>query len=566
MNRYQLMFVAALLFSSSIYAQTLPGPAQAQQIRRYMDNPVVTPEGPSTTSNVEVFKDQAPSLSSTAQKAKFKLNKIILTGNKVFSTETLSKIYQHDLHKEITVGRLLQIVQEITDYYRAHGYISSKAMLPVQAAEKGTVHIIIVEGTVDRVSVTGSPKKSKSLVERYGHKIATCQPLELKCLEKYLLLANEIPATIVHGILKASENTPGASDLILDTQHQNVTGYITYDNYRTRYIGPQQITGHLEWNSFLMSGDNGQVTFAKTPKGQELTFFNANYNAAMNAEGDRWLIGGTRTNTHPLFVLQPFDVNGTDRNYYTVLSFPHIRTLTENLTYLVSFNYENATATSFSDKLYTDQLRSLGVGVLYNMTDRTQAVNSFYVDLRQGLPIFGYTTNTAATALTSRPGGHAVYTKLDLQASRLQPLFYNLSLYGLLKGQYGFQALLTEEQFAFGGPELGRGYDIAEMLGDRALTGTLEARYDWNINRGFLSAMQFYAFYDFGKMWNFFLPNGIPPNQSATSTGLGVRFFFTKYISGNIMWTQPLTKQVAAEELIGNGRKPRTFFSLVASI
>jgi hypothetical protein len=32
------------------------------------------------------------------------------------------------------------------------------------------------------------------------------------------------------------------------------------------------------------------------------------------------------------------------------------------------------------------------------------------------------------------------------------------------------------------------------------------------------------------------------------------------------MWTQTLTKQVAAEELIGDGRRPRVFFSVVVAL
>jgi hemolysin activation/secretion protein len=66
-------------------------------------------------------------------------------------------------------------------------------------------------------------------------------------------------------------------------------------------------------------------------------------------------------------------------------------------------------------------------------------------------------------------------------------------------------------------------------------------------------------------VWNFYL-NNLPQNQSATSAGVGLRFAFNKFISGNVTWAQPLTKSVSAEALIGRGQKPRTFFSLVASL
>jgi hemolysin activation/secretion protein len=136
----------------------------------------------------------------------------------------------------------------------------------------------------------------------------------------------------------------------------------------------------------------------------------------------------------------------------------------------------------------------------------------------------------------------------------------------LLKGQYSFESLLAAEQYPYGGIDLGRGYDIAELLGDRAIAGTVEARYDISIQKIHLANLEFYAFYDFGKVWNLGFVSSLPLNQSATSTGVGARFYFNRYVSGNITWAQPLTKQVAAEELIGRGRLPRTFFSIVASL
>jgi len=570
MTNFKKVLCACLLFFSCqrLFADVLPGSAQPEQVNRSMiRSQPMTNIPPGSAANYELPNTPASPLDAQAAKIKFKLNGIRLEGNHVFSDTQLSAFYRADLHKTVTLQRILQIVQNITDYYQMNGYITSRAILPVQTTKGGILRIVIVEGKIDKVIVTGNPQKSAYLVQKFGDKIAEKSPLQLKTLERYTLLANEIPATRVRSILKASPHVNGASDLYLLTDHQNITGYISYDNYRTRYIGPQQTTLNLTGNSFITSGDAGQFVYARTAKGSELTFYNANYELPLDAEGDRILFGGIHDQTHPLFVLQPYGINGTDDNYYTTVSLPFLRTSTQNLTFYIKFNYENTDVTTFHQKLYTDQIRSLGLGAAYNFVDRWEGVNSTYGDVRQGLPILGYTSDTnPSTALTSRPGGHAVYTKIDLSMSHLQPIYTNFSLYGLLKGQYAFQTLLAAEQFPFGGIELGRGYDIAELLGDRAIAGALEGRYDWNIAKYYISTLQFYAFYDFGKVWNLFFVSNLPLIQSATSTGVGMRFFFNKYISGNITWAQPLTKQVAAEALIGQGHNPRTFFSIVASL
>jgi hemolysin activation/secretion protein len=134
----------------------------------------------------------------------------------------------------------------------------------------------------------------------------------------------------------------------------------------------------------------------------------------------------------------------------------------------------------------------------------------------------------------------------------------------LLRGQWAFTTLLSSEQFTFGGSSLGRGYDPAELIGDKGIAGTIEARYDLPVGK-IVQALQLYTFYDFGEIWNIKTGPGSPGKLSGTSAGFGTRFYFTKYVSGNLMWTQTLTKQVAAEELIGEGRRPRTWFSIIAA-
>jgi len=222
--------------------------------------------------------------------------------------------------------------------------------------------------------------------------------------------------------------------------------------------------------------------------------------------------------------------------------------------------------TTLDSPLYTDHLRNLDFGGTYSFADKYYGADIINVDIRQGLPILGYTSDTGLNAAVSRPGGHGTFTKVAAQYSRLQAIKGPWTLFGTLQGQYSFDPLLASEQFTFGGSIIGRGYDVAEVIGDSGAAASLELRYDLGVGKWLVQTLQFYTFYDAGMIWNYKFIGGTPRKVSATSTGIGVRFFMTKYISGNLMWTQTLTKQVAAEELIGDGRRPRVFFSIVASL
>lgn len=568
------MIGCLLLANHAIGAGELPGSAMPEQVSK-----ALTQQGPTSTvvsPQVVAPEQKAPNaLSEQAKKIRFKLNGVKLIGNHVYSEAQLLPIYQSKLNHEISVLDLMNIVQDITNFYRNNGYILSRAILPPQHAKFGVVTIQIIEGYINNVEVSGQPHNAKCLVLRMGHHISELHPLEISRMEKYLILMNEIPATSVKAVLAPSKNVPGAADLSLVTVNNPVTGYLSYDNYGTRFIGPQQMTANIAGNSLFNSGDSLQLTATKTPRGKELTYGDINYNGPICDNGIRWLLGATRVHTHPLFVLAPQDIDGVNSNYYTSVQYPLIRTRSKTLTVQAGFNYLDSNVEDFgSQLLYNDHIRSISAGGTFNFADSWYGSNLITMDLRHGLPIWGYSRDTSLNATTSRPGGTARYTKFDLLMSRLQGIKGPLSVYLLAKGQWSFSPLLSSEQFSYGGSQLGRGYDVAEILGDMGAAGTLEPRYDLDTGNFILQHLQFYGFYDVGAVWNRKF-TGTPSKLTAMSFGVGTRFSFTHFISGNIMWTKPLTRQVLAQaeesqvvvgghtDNRGNGRAPRVFFSIV---
>ena len=50
-----------------------------------------------------------------------------------------------------TVGRLQEVADDVTRYYRDKGLILAQAFVPVQTVDEGIVHIQIMEGVLGRV-------------------------------------------------------------------------------------------------------------------------------------------------------------------------------------------------------------------------------------------------------------------------------------------------------------------------------------------------------------------------------------------------------------------------------
>lgn len=560
--------VASLLLVDAIHvahAAAFPASVLPEQVTRSLIEQQPAPARATPQPIAEPKQPEEKAASEAAKKIKFRLNGITLKGNKIFSTKILEQFYKKYLHKEITVADLFTSVQEMTNYYRNNGYILSRAILPPQHVKGGVVEIEVIEGFINEVRVTGMPYGAKCLVQAIGSQVTKNPPLQLPSLEYAITIANEVPGTQVKAVMSPSKTNPGAADLLLDTTISRVTGYFSYDNYGTRYIGPQQMTANLGANSLLTSGDSIQFTMTKTPKGGEMTFNDVNYSYALDPKGKRMTIGSTRSKTHPLFVLQSAQIDGSSNNYYANSLFPILRERTRTMNLTAAFNWMDSSTTSFDTELYADHVRSLDFGANFSNADRWYGSNSLAANFRQGLPMFGYSSDTdVQTAETSRPGGRADYTKITASASRLQAITGPVSFYSLFRGQWAFNPLLSSEQFSVGGSSIGRGYDSAEIIGDKGISGTFELRYDLAVGK-VLQSMQLYAFYDYGIIWNIITSTGSPAKNSLTSAGFGSRFYFTKYISGNLMWTQNLTKEVAAEELIGRGNIPRAWFSIVAA-
>lgn len=535
---------------SKILAPQAPAPKVLQ--------PIATPK-----------EKPSPLAGKAAQEVKFQLNGITLLGNTVYTEKQLASLYQDKIGKLITIAELEDIVQSITNYYRNNGYILTRAVLPPQHVSNGKIFIRVIEGYIDQVHVVGTSRGAKEILEKYGDKISKSRPLQLAVMEYYLRIANEVPGVQVKAVLEASKTKVGASDLNMTTEEHIVNGFVSYDDYGTRYIGPQQLTGSLNVNSVVQSGDTTRFYYITTTRTKQLHYVDISYKFPLGSEGVTFTAGGNNSYTRPGLNLALLKINGTSETYYGTLSYPLIRSRTADLSIDGGFNYmdtqSTTTAGSTTDVLYTDHIRSVKFGGSYNFSDRFLGANYLDMHWEEGLDILGATHDVSSTT-TSRFGGYGMFQKTMLTGSRLQQLKGPFSLYILANGQYSFEPLLSSEQYSFGGSQLGRGYNPAEIIGDRGVGGTVELRCDLSPGKDLLQAAEPYLFYDAGIIWNMKNVSGIKQKSSITSIGMGVRLFFTQHLYGNLMIAQPLTKQNSTEQVLGNGRKMQGYFSLTANL
>ncbi|HTH96128.1 MAG TPA: ShlB/FhaC/HecB family hemolysin secretion/activation protein [Stellaceae bacterium] len=499
-----------------------------------------------------------------ADKVFFKLTDIVIDDSTVYRGGSLKSIYAKSLGQRVSLTKIYDIANAITEKYRSDGYFLSKAIIPVQRIHNGVVHLRAVEGFIDQVHLQGV--KSKRL-EAYAQAIRAVRPITTKILERYVLLANDLAGMTVQSVLAPSPTVQGAADLTMIAVRKTFGGSAEMDNFGTPYQGPWQamVTGSMA--GVLGHDEMISVRGATTSTPRQMGMFGINLALPIDDDGTSLVLDFSRNKGHPGYVLEPFGVHTLAYSASIAVQHYMIRSRAENLLSALTFSYLNSETRLNVPGSSDDHIRALRASLGYTRIDTLGGQNAVSAELSEGIPILN-ATRGGNNPLASRPDARNDFTKLVLNGSRLQDLGNNYALLLAMSAQSSFgERLLSSEQFALGGPVYGRGYDPSEVTGDNGVAGKLELQKTVPFTLyGRDRFAQFFGFYDVGEVMTSVVNAGAPGRQTLASTGTGVRLNFGNGVTSLIELAKPLTRAVSSE--IGHEDDPkdwRIYFSLAAA-
>lgn len=488
----------------------------------------------------------------------FELTKIYVVGSTVYKNKDLESLVKPYLAKAVTLNDLHRMVEGITAKYRTDGYLLSSAIIPPQQITKGAVTVRIVEGSVGQVTIQGDPGRARKILEDYGDQIIQEHPLKVSTLEHYALLCNDIAGVEMKTVLTPSPVTPGSSDLtFVITKQSSYNAFAAVDNRGTYYLGPNEFFVGGNVNSMLRSGDRTSIVMSQASQVQELQFFQLNYLLPISNNGATFELNVQNVSNQPGYTLKKLNIVGRSQQVSVKVNYPLIRSRAHNLFLTTAFNVVNSYSDILGTVLYRDKIRSLELKANYYGIDRWSGSNNIIASVNQGINILG--ASTANSRQASRPKVSPGFTRLNLEATRIQPIYKQLSAFVGLKGQYAFADLYSSEEFGYGGSAYGRAFDSYEIAGDKGLAAKAELRYDHKLNKKYLQNIQYYTFYDIGAVWNFDTSAQLA-KDNASSAGVGARLVFTKEVRGSVEMAKPLTHKVASQA--PNWYRSRIFFNL----
>jgi hemolysin activation/secretion protein len=511
-------------------------------IEKQLDAVAAVPKSEfAASSKPEILKEEIP---EAVLKLKMMVKKVIFTHGSVYAEPVLQKLTAKYINREILLGDLYKLAADITRLYREDGYLLSRAVIPPQRiGADGIVHIQIVEGFVDAIIYEGELQQLSDKAKAVAAKIKDSRPLNSRDLERSLLLMRDLPGLQIESVLKPSATQPQASDLVIILKRKKINLALSSNNEGSKYVGPYMANLVLAVNSPFGDEDQFIAQAARVRKSKQLKHWHVMYHRFVGTAGTKLTLGGSWTKTRPGKILAVLGVIKDAKSLNFAIQYPLLRSRSSSLYCGLNFIIQNARSGFFGQLTATkDKLRIISADLTWDVADRWRGINLVHLEISQGLTGFGSTKNSYA--YKSRQSGHPDFTRINLEASRLQMLAGNFSLYALLEGQYALSPLLSSERFSYGDSSNFKAYRDAPLSGDTGLKGKMELRYARYFESPVLQSYQVYGFYSYGTVWNKKISLDEHKRTSAPGIGAGLRLLLLKNVNFNLEYDQPLRTKI----------------------
>lgn len=475
---------------------------------------------------------------------KFRLEGIIVEQATVFDADELLAAYEEFVGTEIGIGQLREIGDRIEKLYREDGYIAARVVVPPQTIENGMPRLVVYEGRIVHYEINGDVGPVKALIASYLENLITDRPAHFSELERYLLLARDIPGISLTATLRpAGDSSPGGVILVVDTALKQFDGFVSAANMSSEPTGPYTFSVGAAMNAQTAYGERTGAVLVFDPEFKEQLTAYLSEEVRLSDEGFVLRFSASQSLSDPGDFLKTLNI----RNFATIFTlegeFPIVRSREFNWHVYGGFNYADVRSDVSRSQILDDQLRTFysGMRVLWR-PPAIDATISAQVEGRLGLDQFGASPrSTGGTfgAIRSRGDGVSDYALLRGELSYTQPVGPFFTVFLRATGQHSATPLFSYEEIVLGNLTVGRGYDPGALTGDSGFGIQAELRYGHPaIQNQWIEDVEFFGFYDWGRVYD--RNNVISEFEELSSWGLGLRFRALETILSEFYVAMPL--------------------------
>ncbi len=384
------------------------------------------------------------------------VNSVEVSPSEILTKEEIDNIIRPIIGKNVFIGDITSVVNQINQLYASKGFVTAKAFLPEQTVSNGNIYIELVESRVGNITVHENKyTRDKYITDRLPQKKGDL--FDIVELEKDILDFNRYNEGVnLTANLKAGE-ADGTTDIEI-TAHENFPFHLVgvMDN-AGRYT-----TGHLRGGAMIYADslfhNRDKLSIGSYFSGGSVSPF-VDYNIPVNRKDGRvGFLFSSGLSKIRYGEFKDFDLRSKAYMYSLYYTQPIIRKPGFELKTYTALNYKRARTTmgllkdfGLDDELGLDQVTSVDVAL--NMRKDTK-YGIWY--LNQGVsyaaPIFDNDSN---------------YVKISGGAVRLHD--FSHGFIGQMRANYQVipnnKHIPYIDQFQAGGLATVRGYAEGQMIG-----------------------------------------------------------------------------------------------------
>ena len=516
-----------------------------------------------------IVAQPAPAISSPVSpnepgiaKQGFRVDRYVVEGNTLLGEGQIQKIVEPFTGTALDMNAINEAKNQLENAYRKVGYPTVLVTVPEQTIEEGTVRLLVVEGRIGKITVTGNEyfKKYELIGKLPSLKIGGVlyEPQFIKELD----LLNVHPDRKVAPVLKPGEEM-GLIHLELKVNDRlPVHGKVEADNKGPITTPRNRLMTEIQHTNLFGGDEIFTVSTVQTPTDWgKVQNYSASFVTPIKWPDQLISIYASKAISKSVLAGGTAFVGGGDVSIAgnaTIAGVRYLRPLykseSSQHTLSIGMDYRRLEKTEamFPGSLgsaivkspiqYTP-LSAAYVGTVQDTHGSSRAfatVKGYVAGMIPGGRKQDFTGNpNNPNDPGQRVGSTGTFAVLQGGMERVHLLPYGATLLLHVDGQWGTQPLVPAEQYFAGGMDTVRGYDNYEAVGDHAIRGrgevmtpALQLPLDriWQRRKSadWVLGVRGVAFYDGANLW----VAQPQPGQTGTfrleGTGLGLRVRFPK--------------------------------------
>lgn len=559
-----LIAVADAVFCASpVFAQAVQAPTREEIQRDTLDDRL-RQETPGVGMTDSVERAPCPLADPQFADLSFVFTGVDFIGLDGIESSLAENSFAEFLNQDLPVSAICEIRDRVATSLRSAQYLAS-VQVPAQEIDDGRVKLNVVIARISTAQVRGEPGPSGDALEGYIAQISGQDLFNINDVERYLLLARDIPGLEVRLTLQSPPSATQAGQVVgvFDVERTPVEADLSIQNFGSKSVGRFGALGRIAFNGLTGLRDVTRLSFFVSEDPAEQQVVQVGHQFGLGSEG--LTLGGDFTyawtkpdiaNTDP----DPFESESLIASAYA--AYPFVRSRAHDLSGMIGLDFIEQDVDFAGLPFTSESLRVLygrlalsaldedsiyGSGGYSGIEPRWAVAGS--LELRQGLGFLGASEGCDATLTNCTAPGVVPPARLDADPSaivlRAEGRFEyrpspKLAFVLSPRIQYSPDALFSYEQISGGNFTIGRGFDPGAAIGDSGYGGQFEFAYGTIVPESpDAIAVQTFAFFDLLAVST---KNVSGDPQTITSVGGGVRATFGQRASLDVFGAVPLKR------------------------